>query len=193
MAQPRAHQILMRGDAEYPREQPQKVKRRDAALAGGLLEADFVLGMRIDPERGLDGAAAVARCSGLRFWCASGHHRDKAAGKHLSDLVEPEVGPAIGGSLGQFTEHHQLRQWREAADLPDFRSIAEHLDQFVREEKRQALVTADVVMAAGKFITGVTDKDSSRDQFEETAAAATAEAALAYIGDRMTAVLLDER
>jgi hypothetical protein len=39
----------------------------------------------------------------------------------------------------------------------------------------------------------VTDKDGSRYQLKETTAAATTEAALTHIGDRMTVVLLDER
>src|ERR1700730_15519772 len=41
MPQPRAHQILMRGDAEHAREQPQEVERADAGLSRGLLEIDL--------------------------------------------------------------------------------------------------------------------------------------------------------
>src|ERR1700743_1956842 len=50
-----------------------------------------------------------------------------------------------------------------------------------------------MIMAAGKFIAAVADENGSRHQLEETAAAVTAEAALAHIGDRMTAMPLDER
>ena len=37
MAQPRAHQILVRGDAEHACEQPQEMERADAGLIGGII------------------------------------------------------------------------------------------------------------------------------------------------------------
>ena len=79
------------------------------------------------------------------------------------------------------------------ADLPGRLAVADRLHQFGREEERQALVAADVVMGAGIFVAGMADQHRSRHQFAELAAAVQAETALAHIGDRVAAMLLRER
>src|SRR5882724_2009895 len=42
MLEPRAHQILVRGDAEHIGEQAQEVERADTGLAGGTLQIDLL-------------------------------------------------------------------------------------------------------------------------------------------------------
>src|SRR6266581_201994 len=61
MPEPRAHQILMRGDAEHAREQPQEMERADAGLGRRIVQIDWRGGMGIEPQRGLHRAAAVSR------------------------------------------------------------------------------------------------------------------------------------
>jgi hypothetical protein len=43
VAQPRAHQILVRGHAHDVREQPQEMIRADAGLRGGILQIDLFM------------------------------------------------------------------------------------------------------------------------------------------------------
>ena len=120
MAQPRAHQILVRGDAEHAREQPQEMERADAGLRGGILQVD-----RSDanwhrstapfpPRGGGRGRRPAPALRGL-----PGDHLDKAAGQHLADLVEADVAAAICRRLRQLAQHHQFRQRRRGADLPE--------------------------------------------------------------------------
>ena len=58
--QPRAQEILMRGDAEHAGKQPQEVERADAGLASRVFQLDLPVRIGVDPERRLDRAAAVA-------------------------------------------------------------------------------------------------------------------------------------
>src|SRR4051812_35889850 len=87
VAQPRAHQILVRRDAERLREQPQEVEWADSCLASRIFQIDLVVRVGVDPERGLHRAAAVARRIRAGFAWLAGNHLDKAARQHLTDLV----------------------------------------------------------------------------------------------------------
>ena len=95
MAQPRANQILVRGDAEHFREQPQEVERADPGLSSGIFQIDLVVRVCIDPQRSFHRAAAVARGVGSGFARLAGNHFDKTARQHLTDLVEADVAAAI--------------------------------------------------------------------------------------------------
>jgi len=59
-AKARPHEILMRGEPRYSRKQPQKVKRTHARQCGDLLESQWLTGMGVDEQGGLDGAPAVS-------------------------------------------------------------------------------------------------------------------------------------
>ena len=59
VTQPRTDEVLMRGDAEHQRKEPQEMKRTEAGFDGGIVEADWLVRMRVYPERGFDRAAAV--------------------------------------------------------------------------------------------------------------------------------------
>src|SRR5262249_54736492 len=52
MAQPRANEILMRGDAQHARKQAQKMERADAGFGCRIVQSDLPMRMRIDPQRG---------------------------------------------------------------------------------------------------------------------------------------------
>ena len=193
MAQSRAYQILVRGDAERLREQPQEVKRADASLRRGIIQIDLAVRIGVDPQRRLHRAAAVSGGVGAGFAFAAGNHLDKAARQHLADFVEADVAAAICCRLRQFAQHHQFRQRRHGADLPGVLAVADRFHQFGRQKERQALVAADVFVGAGIFVAGMADQHRSRHQLAELAAAVQAETALAHIGNRVTAVLLRKR
>src|SRR5437762_2788257 len=59
-AQPRAHEILMRRDADHAREQPQEMKSAQTGGRGYPCEVDRFVRMRVDPLSGIGGAAPVA-------------------------------------------------------------------------------------------------------------------------------------
>src|SRR5215813_13079183 len=90
-AQPRAHQILMRGDAEHGREQAQEMERADAGLARGIFELDLAMRMGVDPERGLDRTAAIPRRDPGLLAGLARHYLDQALRQEMSDLVEADV------------------------------------------------------------------------------------------------------
>ena len=112
----------------------------------------------------------------------------------MADLIQPDVAAAIACRLREFAEHHQFGQRGRAAGSPDLGLAAEGVDELGMEEKRQALVAADVmIMGADIFVAGMADHDRSGHQFERAPALGAAEAALAHIGDGMGGVLLDKR
>ena len=147
----------------------------------------------VDPQRGLHRAAAVLQGrrhgSGRTFR----NQIDKPAGEEMPDLVESDIAVASCRRLREFAEHHQFRQRRHRANLPDLAAVADCFDQFRIEEERQAFVADHMVMGADIFVARVADQDRSRHQLVETPAAMAAEAALADIGDRMAGVLFRER
>jgi len=79
MTQPRADQVLVRGNAEHACEKPQEMKCTQAGLFRCTLQIDRLIGMRVHPERRFDGAAPIvqARLHGLAM--ALGDDLDKAS------------------------------------------------------------------------------------------------------------------
>ena len=68
------------------------------------------------------------------------------------------------------------------------------IDQFGRQDKRQAFVAAHmVIMGADIFVAGMADHQRAGHQFERSPALGAAETALAHIGDGMARMLLDKR
>src|SRR6202047_982055 len=169
------------------------MERADIGLTGNVRQIDRLLRMRIDPQRRLDGAAAIPLRGRGTLMRSPRNHFDKTAGEDLPDLVEADIAAAVSGSLRKFAQHHQFRQRRHRADLPDVRAVADRLHQFGIYEKRQALVSADMIMGTHEFVAGMADQDRSRHQLEETATAVAAKTAFADIVDRMAGVLLHER
>ena len=187
------HQILMRRNAEHARKLAQEMEGADAGLIGGIVQIDLALGICLDPERRFNGAAAVPRARLCGLAQPPGYHLDESAGEQLANLVEADIAATVDGSLRKLSEHHQFGQWRRGADAPGGHIVPDHFDEFGSQKERQALVAADVIVGAEIFIAGIADQDRSRHQVEAPAAAAAAEAALAHIGNRMTAILLDKR
>src|SRR4029077_7570328 len=87
MAQPGANQILVWCHAENLGEQPQKVKRAETRLPRGALEIDRLMRMRVDPERRLHRAAAIARADSLRFPRLPGNGFHEPACQQHAQLV----------------------------------------------------------------------------------------------------------
>ena len=115
------------------------MERTDPGLFGGIVEGDGFMRIGVDPQRALHGPAAVAQACGDLLGLAPAHRLDKAGGQEMADLVEAHVAAAICCRLRELGEHHQFGQRRRGADLPDPR-IADGIDQFGREKKRQALI-----------------------------------------------------
>src|ERR1700744_5041034 len=108
MAEPRAHQILMRRDPEHPGKQPQEMEGADAGLMSGGVEINCLGRVRLDPVRGFDRPASVAGLDLERLARAVRHRIDKAAGEDLPDLVKPYIAAAVGSGLSQFAEDHDF-------------------------------------------------------------------------------------
>ena len=163
------------------------------AWSAAASEVDLSVRMRVDPQRGLDRAAAILgeAVTGLRRLPDA--TSTKRAANNCPISSSADIAAAFGRGLRQFAEHHQFRQRRNASDLPDLGAIADRLHQFRLQEKRQAFVAADMVVVADEFAAGMADQHRSRDQLEGAAAGLVAEAALAHIGDRMAAVPFRER
>ena len=91
MPQARAHQILMRGDAEHAGEQSQEMEWAEAHLPRSLLQIDVSLRIVVDPQRSFHRAPAVAhgrRCLPARL--ARGDV-DETSGQDVTDFVEAEI------------------------------------------------------------------------------------------------------
>ena len=78
-AQARADQVLVRRHAEHLGEEPQEVEGAEPGLARRALEVDRLVRVRVDPERRLDRAAAVAR-AGAPGGCAPARRRPRRSG-----------------------------------------------------------------------------------------------------------------
>ena len=66
VAQAGADQVLVRRDAEHLREQAKEMEGAQARFGGRAFEPDVVVRIGIDPDRGIDRTAPVARRGGLR-------------------------------------------------------------------------------------------------------------------------------
>ncbi len=133
--EPRAQQILVRGDAEHAREQPEKMERADIRTRGGVFQIDVVMRMGIDPERDFNGAPPIPRLCWRRLARPPGHGLDKPAGEENADLIETDIAAAVSGGLRQLGHHHQFGQRRHRADLPDLDVTADGLNQLGAEEE----------------------------------------------------------
>src|SRR5947199_756747 len=147
--------------------------------------------MGFDPVSGFHRAAAIARAGSCWLARPSGNHLDKSAGKQRTGFFQADIAAAVRGGLRQLAEYHQLGERRRRADLPDLGPLADLVQHLRAQEERQALVAADVFVSADIFVTGMSDQDGSRHQFEEAAAALATEAALAHIRDRVAMMPFD--
>jgi len=106
------------------------MERADAGPTGGVFQADRPVRMGIDPQRGFHGAAAVAGGEGASLARLAGDRFDKTARQQWPISSRPMSLLPICRRLRQLAEHHQFRQRRRAAGLPDRGAVAERLDQF---------------------------------------------------------------
>jgi hypothetical protein len=100
----------MRRHAQDPGEEPQEMKRAEPDLRRRGLEADGILGMSIDPERGRHRAAAIRSSRRRRPYLASGHHLDETRRQQQPQLIETDIAASLGRGLGKFAQHHELGQ-----------------------------------------------------------------------------------
>src|SRR6185312_15263601 len=108
--EPRAHQVLVRRHADDAGEKPQEVELAQAGLGGGAFEIDSRMRLRVDPQRCLDGAAAITWLCRGRAPLLARHQLDEAHGEQQPDFVEADIAAALSGGLRQLAQHHQLRQ-----------------------------------------------------------------------------------
>ena len=165
MAQPRAKQVLMRSDTEHAREQPQEMERADAGFKRRILQGDVPMRMGIQPQRCFHCTAAVPRRDRGALASVAADHLDHTVCEHMSDFVEADVATPLGCRLRQFAQHHQFGKRRGGADLPSLAAHADRVHQLRRQEERQALVAADVIMRTDEFRIGNTDQKRARNQF----------------------------
>ena len=145
--------------------------------------------MRVDPERGFDRAAAVAGGARAGLARPAGDHLDKAAGEQMADFVETDIAAAVCCGLRQFAEHHQFRQRRRRADLPDRPGR-----RWPRPVPAPEKTTGTRRRRRGRGCRHIRRRDGRPAPIPPpvrgTAAAVAAETALADIGDRVAAMLL---
>ena len=145
MAQPRAHQILVRGDAEHAGEQPQEMERAEARPGRRRASSSIC---RCECAS-IQSAVSTARrrslgAAGTGFCVAPRHHLDETVRQQLADLVEPDIAAAVGRCLREFAEHHQFGQRRCAPIRQTSVLVADRFHQFGRQEERQAFVAAGI-------------------------------------------------
>src|ERR1043166_8508772 len=98
----------------------------------GAIEIDRLVRTGVDPERGLDRAAAVACRRSVRLARLARDHLGEASREEEAELVETEIAAAFGTRLRQFAEHDQLGQRRHAPCLPRG-VVAERLGKLARD------------------------------------------------------------
>ena len=157
-------------------EEPQEMKRAEPDLRRRGLEADGILGMGIDPERGRHRAAAIRSSRRRRPLLASGSDLDETRRQQQPQLLETDIAAALGRGLGELAQHHELRHRCHRADAPERGLPADRFDPIGREVKGEALVAMDMVMGAEIFVAAMADQERAGDQLEGPAAAAVAEA-----------------
>ena len=143
-AQARAHQILVRRHAEHAREEAQEVERAEPGLAGRGGQVDRLVRVRVEPERGLDGAAAVPRrARPARRGSCPETSATKRAASSMPSSSSADVAPPSRRGLRQLAEHHQLGERRHAARCArPSAAVADRVDERRREVEREALVAA---------------------------------------------------
>ena len=91
------------------------MERAQPDLAGGVVERQRLVRVRVEPQRRFDGAAAIARRRRRAGEGAIADQCDEARGQRHAGLVDADVAVAVGGSLRELAQHQQLGQGREAA------------------------------------------------------------------------------
>src|SRR5262249_51167766 len=80
----------------HVREETQEVERAQPRLARGALEVDGLVRVRVDPQRGVDGTAAVACAGTRRLVPPARDHLDHPRREEEPDLVEAGVAASLG-------------------------------------------------------------------------------------------------
>ncbi len=154
------------------------------------LEIDRFGGVRVEPERGLDRPAAVAR--GRRRRAGARARSDLARGAPRARARPRRArrrSLAVGGRLGELAQHHQLGERRQAPARQSAARPPSALDQRGREVEGEALVAARVVLVAAEVLgAGGADQHRPGHQLEAAAVAPVAEAAAPHVGDRPVVV-----
>ena len=193
VAQPGPHQVLVRRHADDGREHPQEMKSADADMRRDGCELHGLVRVRIDPERGSNGAAPIRRPDAAGAVRSAGGPFDEARDEHQGRLVEAEIGRTRNAGLDPLAKHHELWQRRQRPTLPDRRSIADLLDELGRHADRETLVTVRVLVCADKFLAREADHYRARDELVRAPAGGAAETALAHVRDGVAAVPFGER
>src|SRR3954451_4453527 len=158
----------------------------------GFGEIDLLVGVVIDPQRRLDGAAAIARgdlLAGTWFGRGGGEFRRQ----DHAGFIESDIALRLGGSLREFADDDQRSKRRQGTGAPCF-GRAERIDKFRGKLKRQAFIAAEMMLVrAGIFIAGLADEDRAGDELEGSAVRSAAETSLAHIGKREIAMHFGER
>src|SRR5262249_16908574 len=157
--QPAAHQILVRRHTENIHEDAQKVERAQPRLVCRAVEINWLMSVRVDPQRRFDSAEAIARSRLRRIFRSPRDDLDKAGRQQQADFGEPKIAAARGGRLGEFAEDHQLGERWYAAGAQNPGVPAESLNQWRRELERQTFVAAVTIVRADIFIARMADED----------------------------------
>src|SRR5688572_7799953 len=91
MAQAAAHEVLVRRDAEHGGEEAQVVPGAEAGTLGLRGQVDGGSGMRIEPERRLDGTPSIALAWRIHHAARRAAHARGARREREADLVEADV------------------------------------------------------------------------------------------------------
>src|SRR5688572_29864855 len=116
MAQPRAHQILVRRDVEHAGKEPQEMKRAQPGRSRDAIEVEVFARVRVDPVRRFDRASPVARPMAV-----ARRSRDRGyepGCERHADFVQPELRVFLCGSLRKLAKHHQPGERRDRTGAP---------------------------------------------------------------------------
>ena len=184
MTQPRAHQILVRRNAEHAREQPQEMERADAGLPAAPVQIDLLMRMRIDPQRGFDRAAPIPGGRSNRLaraaWKPPRQNGLRTAVPISSSpkSLRPSAAACASSPITISSGNGGAAPICQIPPPPPIASTSSGPRKNDRHSSPQ-----NVIVRADIFVAGMADQNRARYQFERMPAAMVAEAALAHIGD----------
>ena len=162
----------------------------EPGLARGALEIDRLVRVRVDPERGVDRAAAIARGRRRAARAAVPRRRRRSAPRSSSPTSSSaDVAAALRGGLRELAQHHQLAAAaarRRRATTRASSPIAS-TSSGARWNDRHSSPHARGRGVQHVLVAGMADQERAGDQLVRLAAHAVAEAALAHVRDRVAA------
>src|SRR6185295_5662129 len=110
----------MRSDADHAGEEAEEMKRAQLGVPRRPGQIDRLVSMGVDPARGFDRTAPIARTRAGPLASVFARRLADAGREEQTQLLEIgscRISP-LDGRLRELADHHELRKRRQAADLP---------------------------------------------------------------------------